>query len=133
MTEFSPVISNTPAWQTPYTGGLSPNPNMETQPGWVLHKKELRVTANEVVGPATRYVPIGDDYGMSVTRAGETIDMTDINASEPTKYDRRRPGHAEGLGLLQDGSRPEVRRKEAKRKEISRKSVPGHRNGTGHS
>jgi len=50
---------------------------------------------------------------------------------QPVRYEGVRVGQAEGLGLLQDEARPEVRQKEVKRKEILRKFVGGDDNVSG--
>jgi hypothetical protein len=91
-----------------------------------MAKKEPFVTTNEAVTPAPTYLSIGDNYGIPTPRARETNVMRDNTVSHPAKYEGFRAGQTEGLGLLQGGGRPVVRRKE-----VSRKSVPGHGNRSG--
>lgn len=91
-----------------------------------MAKKEPFVAVNEAVTPAATYVSISDDYGMPTPGVGETETMRYNTGSQPARYEGVRAEKAEGLGLLQGGARPVV-----KRKEISRKSVPGYGNSNG--
>jgi hypothetical protein len=68
---------------------------------------------------------------MPITGIGETNEPRDEIKMQPVRYEGARVGQAEGLGLLQDEARPEVRQKEVKRKEIPRKFVGGDDNMSG--
>ena len=96
-----------------------------------MANKEPFVIIDHAVTPAPAYVSNGDNYSSPTPGAWETDIIRDDTGSQRARYEAIRVGQAEGLGLLQGGPRPMVKRKEVPRKEVSRKPVPGHgdRNG----
>lgn len=131
-TEMAPV---TPAMQIPMNeGGYLPGLDRDTQQQsehqeWpMMSQKEPFMKINEEVTPAPRYVTSVDGYSTLDSGTGETDAMRNYTGWQALRYEGVGFEQAEGLGLLNGGNRPVM-----KRKEISRKPLPAHSHWDGRS
>jgi len=145
-TEFSPVTPNPPAWNSTAYEGVNMDEQQQDSPrAWQMAKKEPNLRVDEVATPAPTYISLGDEIGTTTPTIWETettvfspenqtaryesyreANTTRYTGPQPANFQGERPEQAEGLGLLQDGVRPKI-----KRKQVSRAS--GHGTWTGSS
>jgi hypothetical protein len=104
-----------------------------------MAKKEPNVRLDEVVTPAPTYISLGDEIGTTTPTIWQTettvfspghqtvryesfreANTMTYTGSQPGSFQGEIPTQTEGLGLLQDGGRPKI-----KRKAVSRTSVNG--------